>query len=94
MTKKRGGAGRDQGRKPIKEGQDTVTVSLRMTEPQRDKLALLGGAEWVRQRIDKAKPPNAPHEGADAALSRTLPLDAVVRGEKSALAGRQEKGQE
>ena len=55
---KRGGAGRGQGRKPIKEGQDTVTVSLRMTEAQRDKLALLGGAEWVRQRIDKAKAPN------------------------------------
>jgi hypothetical protein len=29
-----------------------------MTEAQRDKLALLGGAEWVRQRIDKAKAPN------------------------------------
>ena len=55
---KHGGPGRGQGRKPIKEGQDTVTVSLRMTEAQRAKLALLGGAEWVRQRIDKAKPPN------------------------------------
>jgi len=57
--KQRGGPGRGQGRKPIKEGQDTVTVSLRMTEAQRDKLSLLGGAEWVRQRIDKAKAPNA-----------------------------------
>lgn len=56
MTEQRGGAGRGQGRKPIKEGQDTVTVSLRLTVGQRDKLALLGGAEWVRQRIDKAKP--------------------------------------
>jgi len=26
-----------------------------MTEAQRDKLARLGGAEWVRQKIDKAK---------------------------------------
>lgn len=58
MNAQRGGAGRGQGRKPIKEGQDTVTVSLRMAEAQRDKLALLGGAEWVRQRIDKAKAPN------------------------------------
>ena len=55
MNAQRGGPGRGQGRKPIKEGQDTVTVSLRMTEAQRDKLALLGGAEWVRQRIDKAR---------------------------------------
>jgi len=29
-----------------------------MTEAQRDKLAQLGGAEWVRQRIDKAKAHN------------------------------------
>lgn len=59
MNAQRGGPGRGQGRKPIKEGQDTVTVSLRLTVGQRDKLALLGGAEWVRQRIDKAKAPNA-----------------------------------
>lgn len=51
----RGGPGRGQGRKPVAEGQQTVTVSLRMTEAQRDKLARLGGAQWVRQRIDKAK---------------------------------------
>ena len=58
----RGGAGLGQGRKPIKEGQDTVTVSLRLTVGQRNKLALLGGAEWVRQRIDKAKAPNVEHQ--------------------------------
>jgi len=55
----RGGPGRGQGRKPIKEDQDTVTVSLRLTVGQRDKLARLGGAEWVRQKIDRAKEPNA-----------------------------------
>ena len=52
---KRGGPGRGQGRKPVKQGEETVTVSLRMTAAQRDKLARLGGAEWVRQRIDKAR---------------------------------------
>jgi hypothetical protein len=46
---------RGQGRKPIQEGADTVTVSLRMTTSQRDKLQRLGGAAWVRERIDKAK---------------------------------------
>lgn len=56
---KRGGSGRGQGRKPIKQGEETVTVSLRMTAAQRDKLARLGGAEWVRLRIDKAVKPNA-----------------------------------
>lgn len=52
---KRGGPGRGQGRKPVKTGEDTVTVSLRVTLPQREKLARLGGAEWVRAKIDKAR---------------------------------------
>ena len=78
MTAQRGGPGRGQGRKPVKQGEETVTLSLRVTVSQREKLARLGGAEWVRGKIDRAKEPNAPHEGADAALSRTLPLDAVV----------------
>ena len=55
MSATRGGPGRGQGRKPVKQGEETVTISLRMTASQRDKLARLGGAEWVRQRIDKAR---------------------------------------
>ena len=53
----RGGAGRGQGRKPVKQGEETVTLSLRVTAAQREKLARLSGAEWVRERIDKAKEP-------------------------------------
>lgn len=53
----RGGPGRGQGRKPVKPGEDTVTVSLRMTPAQRDKLSKLGGAGWVREQIDNAKEP-------------------------------------
>lgn len=56
-TKKHGGAGRGQGRKPLQEGVATVTVSMKMTEPQRDKLNRLGGAPWVRDRIDRAAEP-------------------------------------
>ncbi len=52
---KRGGPGRGQGRKPVKTGEETVTLSLRVTLPQREKLARLGGAEWVRAKIDKAR---------------------------------------
>lgn len=55
LPEKRGGPGRGQGRKPVKQGEETVTVSLRMTPAQREKLARLGGAEWVRSRIDKAR---------------------------------------
>lgn len=34
-----------------------VPVSIKMTPPQRSKLGRLGGAPWVRDRIDKAKEP-------------------------------------
>ena len=49
---------RGQGRPPVKAGEETVTVSLRMTPTQREKLERLGGAKWVRDRIDRAKEPN------------------------------------
>lgn len=49
---------RGQGRPPVKAGEETVTVSLRMTPTQREKLDRLGGAKWVRDRIDRAKEPN------------------------------------
>ena len=52
---KRGGPGKGQGRKPLKEGQETVTLSVRLTVAQRAKLERLGGAAWLRDRIDKAK---------------------------------------
>ncbi|CAH0354081.1 hypothetical protein [Aquabacterium sp. CECT 9606] len=58
----RGGPGRGQGRKPLKEGQESVIVPLRMTADQKEKLARLGGAQWVRDRIDKAKEPEPEEE--------------------------------
>jgi hypothetical protein len=53
----RGGAGRGQGRKPSSTTVKTVPVAIRMTVEQRDKLQRLGGAPWVRDRIDKARLP-------------------------------------
>jgi len=35
----------------------SVNINLRLTPEQRAKLALLGGAAWVRAQIDLAKPP-------------------------------------
>jgi hypothetical protein len=29
--------------------------ALKMTQSQRDKLQALGGAAWIRQKIDRAK---------------------------------------
>jgi hypothetical protein len=33
-------------------------TSIGLTDPQREKLKRLGGASWVRDKIDKAKLPN------------------------------------
>ncbi len=46
---------RPQGRPPVKPGEPTVTMCLRLNQAQREKLARLGGAEWVRDRIERAK---------------------------------------
>lgn len=53
-----GGPGRGQGRKPLAEGVPTVAVSVRITAPQKEKLTRLGGAAWVRRKIDQAKEPD------------------------------------
>jgi len=34
--------------------------SIRLTQAQWDKLAALGGVAWLRERIDKARRPEAP----------------------------------
>lgn len=52
-----GGSRPRAGRKPIQPGERTVIWSMKMSQPQRDKLDRLGGAEWVRERIDKAREP-------------------------------------
>lgn len=50
-------ADRKPGRPPLEQGLDTIPVTIRMTPPQKEKLSQLGGSKWVRDRIDKAKPP-------------------------------------
>ena len=51
-------AKRGKGRKPLAEGEITISVSLRMTQAQRGQMRLLGGAKWVRAQIDAARPKN------------------------------------
>ncbi len=52
-----GGARPGAGRKPLAEGQETETYTLRITQAQREKLDALGGAAWLRERIDRARLP-------------------------------------
>lgn len=36
-----------------------MPVTVRMTQTQKEKLAKLGGAKWVRERIDAAPEPES-----------------------------------
>lgn len=54
-----GGARPGAGRKPKVAGAPaTQAVSIKMSEAQKEKLQRLGGAPWVREKIDKAKEPS------------------------------------
>ena len=44
---------RGQGRKPKAPEQRMVVVPLRMTTEQKAKLTTLGGAKWVRAKLDE-----------------------------------------
>jgi hypothetical protein len=45
-----------RGRPPKGAAPLTERVELRLTAGQRAKLDTLGGADWVRARIDRARP--------------------------------------
>ena len=51
---KRGGAGRGQGRKSLSPFSDSQTIQARVTEEQAKKYKNLGGAVWLRKKIDEA----------------------------------------
>lgn len=55
ITKEAEALGR--GRPPLPEGEAMVPVMVKMKPAQKEKLARLGGAPWMRDRIDKAKEP-------------------------------------
>ena len=54
----RGGPGRGQGRKPLDPDARSVTVTIRLTQAQRVKLAALGGAWWIRRVLDDSPMPD------------------------------------
>jgi hypothetical protein len=46
------------GRKRLSEKDDTVSATFRMTKGQRDKIRSLGGAKWIRNKVDREKNTN------------------------------------
>jgi hypothetical protein len=45
---------RGQGRKPVKAGEDTISLTIRVTKGQREKLERMGGAAAIRAFIDSS----------------------------------------
>lgn len=50
-------AKRPRGRPPKGPAPLDARVEVRLTTAQRDKLARLGGVDWLRSRIDRARAP-------------------------------------
>jgi hypothetical protein len=53
----KGGYRPGAGRKALPEGEAMVPVTVNLKPAQREKLQRLGGAQWVRQKIDRGKEP-------------------------------------
>jgi len=53
----RGGTREGAGRKPIAEGVESVVIQVRATPEQREKFHALGGADWFRAALKRAKLP-------------------------------------
>jgi hypothetical protein len=57
---KRGGARGGAGRKPTPDGDTLKVGSIRLTSAQWEKLARLGGAAWIRAKIESARESSLP----------------------------------
>lgn len=53
MTEGKRGPGR-----PFEPDPKTETLRVRVTPQQREKFEGLGGADWLRRKVDRAKPTN------------------------------------
>lgn len=70
---------RGQGRKPIdKDGELMRSRPVRMTDAQWEKCKRLGGAAFLRKKIDQAKEPHS----APQPYAENLLTDFCERGEK------------
>ena len=48
---------RDQGRKSLQGSGKSPVLQISVNPAQRDKLKRLGGADWIRSSIDRAREP-------------------------------------
>lgn len=55
--KKRGGPGRGQGRKPL-DVEPSEVIHAKVKRSQKEKFARIGGAKWLRKKIDDEPEPD------------------------------------
>jgi hypothetical protein len=55
QKKQRGGTGRGQGRKPLAVGEKPVTVGTVLTRKQAARFKAIGGAKWLRGKLDESE---------------------------------------
>lgn len=68
-------APKKRGRPPLADELETVPVTIRLTSAQREKLRLLGGAQWIRDMIDNLKMTAASRESLEA-------LNKIIRAKR------------
>lgn len=59
---KRPPADRGQGRKSVQGSGKSPVLQVVVSQEQKDKVARLGGSEWVRKVIDKTREPANPEK--------------------------------
>lgn len=64
------------GRPPLEPGERTFPVTVRLNARQRDKLRMLGGARWLRARLDEAAWPTRTISSLMDRESEGLPMTA------------------
>ena len=63
-----------------KTGEVMKARPVRMTDAEWEKCKRLGGAKWVRDRIDRAKEPNAIGQGSAACGASPAPTGCASSG--------------
>lgn len=74
------GGWRNGGRPKLAEEDFLHKVSIRFSTGQREKLAALGGADWIRWKLDKTRLDKAPAAPAPVRTRGAEPDDVLVVG--------------
>lgn len=81
-----GGRREGSGRKRIDQAEPTVVFPVRMPRSLRDKLLELGGGEWIREKIRRAKVKSRHHQPIRRANSAISSRVSAAQGSRASSA--------